>query len=246
MSQKKKIIEQLKKDFKKSGGGLGGLQYSGSPMKYNKMFENQADMILKAQQPKIQPKYPSIPSYAPSYKTDYTKYRPSIPSYTPSYTKKEPTEEEKLYSKGLNFQKEGKYKEALKEFQNALKIKPDYVSALRSMGICFKALKVYNKAIENFRKAIKFNPNDSQAWKYMGNVYEKMENYRKAIESYEKAVQINSGYKEAWKDMGELYQKLGGYRNAIYCYKKVKKIAPHDKDIRRILKKFKNLKKKQK
>ncbi|MFX1499546.1 MAG: tetratricopeptide repeat protein [Promethearchaeota archaeon] len=210
MSQKKKIIDQLKKDFKQAHGGLGGLEYSSSPMKYNKMFEKQADMILKSQQPQIKPTLPSTPSYKPIPKPNYTTYRQSIPSYTPSYTRRGPTEEEKLYSKGLKFLEESKYGVAIKQFQEAIKIKPYY----------------------------------SNAWKCMGNAYEKLENYRKAIESYEKAVEISSSYTEAWKDMGALFQKLGGYRNAVYCYKKVKKLVPHNKDVRRILKRLKNLKKK--
>jgi len=242
LSEKKRIIDQLKNDFKKAHGGLGGLEYSSSPMKYNKMFEKQADMILQSQQPKIQPTYPSTPSYTPSYKPSYTTYRPSTTGHIPY----EDWASKACNSEGQKLQEEGKYNEAIKKFQEALKIKPNYSSAYIGMGICFKESNVYNKAIENFRKAIELHPNHSKAWKCMGNVYEKMENYRKAIESYEKAVQINSGYREVWKDMGVLYQKLGGYQNAIYCYKQLKKLNPQDKDVRRTLKKLKNLKKTQK
>ncbi|MFX1502279.1 MAG: hypothetical protein ACFFDH_15060 [Promethearchaeota archaeon] len=55
MSDKKKIIEQLKKDYKKAQGGLGGLNYSASPMAHDKMFEKQADRFLQSQQPSIRP-----------------------------------------------------------------------------------------------------------------------------------------------------------------------------------------------
>ncbi len=59
MSDKKKIVEQLKKDFKKSQGGLGGLGYSALPMAHDKMFEKQADQIIKSRQPNFQPQYTS-------------------------------------------------------------------------------------------------------------------------------------------------------------------------------------------
>ncbi len=61
MSDKKKIIEQLKKDYKKSQGGLGGLAYSASPMASDKMFEKQADQILRSHQPNFQSQVPSRP-----------------------------------------------------------------------------------------------------------------------------------------------------------------------------------------
>ena len=40
----KELAEKLKKDFKKTDGGL---QYSFQPMKYDKMFKEQAKKILK-------------------------------------------------------------------------------------------------------------------------------------------------------------------------------------------------------
>lgn len=46
MSEKeiKQLAEKLKKEFKKTDGGL---QYSFQPMKYDKMFKEQAKKLLK-------------------------------------------------------------------------------------------------------------------------------------------------------------------------------------------------------
>ncbi len=61
MSDKKRIIEQLKKEYQKSHGGLGGLSYSASPMAHDKMFEKQADRFLQSQQPSFQSQFKPLP-----------------------------------------------------------------------------------------------------------------------------------------------------------------------------------------
>jgi tetratricopeptide (TPR) repeat protein len=51
-----------------------------------------------------------------------------------------------------------KYQEAIKAYEKAIEINPDYHTAYNAMGIAYIALRKYQEAIKAFKDAIKINP----------------------------------------------------------------------------------------
>jgi len=69
----------------------------------------------------------------------------------------------------------------LRVFERALKIDPNYDTALRNKGLSFIQLERYREAIGIFNRALDLNPEDSRASYYKGIAYAKMGNNQKAV-----------------------------------------------------------------
>jgi tetratricopeptide (TPR) repeat protein len=68
------------------------------------------------------------------------------------------------------YQKLEKYAEALKSYDKALELKPDFVDALNNKGYCYEDLaikqqnkKIYKDAIKLYDEVLKIDPNNKEA-----------------------------------------------------------------------------------
>ena len=62
---------------------------------------------------------------------------------------------EKFFETGFELQSEQKYEEALKEYQKATQIKPDYFEVWSNIGFVHTMLRDFDKASEAFKKALR-------------------------------------------------------------------------------------------
>nr|WP_232489024.1 tetratricopeptide repeat protein [Orientia tsutsugamushi] len=65
---------------------------------------------------------------------------------------------EKLFNVGISFFELNKYQEAMKNFDLAIKYKPNHVKAYYNKEVCLYELGQFQEVIENFDLAIKYNP----------------------------------------------------------------------------------------
>jgi tetratricopeptide (TPR) repeat protein len=103
-----------------------------------------------------------------------------------------------LYSKGRNHMSNEKFLDAIRCFELALRIDPNYVDAWVEKGYSHFHLGEYSVAISSYNRAIEIDVENASAWNLKGLAYYKMKNYERAIESCEKAVDINPNDGMAW------------------------------------------------
>jgi len=103
-----------------------------------------------------------------------------------------------LYKKGLNSMSSEKFQEAIRSFDLALRIDPDYVDAWIKRGYAHFHLNEYTVAIASYDRAIDIDINNAEAWNMKGLAYYKMKNFEKAIDCCEKAVDINPNDGMSW------------------------------------------------
>ena len=96
----------------------------------------------------------------------------------------------------LYFQ-QGEYEPAIEAYQQATKVKADYLPALIGLGNAHKSKEMYDDAIESYEKAIEVNRNSYEAWFGKGLVQESLQQYREAIKSYERAISIRPNWDAA-------------------------------------------------
>lgn len=69
-----------------------------------------------------------------------------------------------FHTKGFIFYKQGKYDEALRYYDKAITIKPDYADAWNSKGLSLFILGKHEEAIKCYDKAIEIDPYDPDKW----------------------------------------------------------------------------------
>jgi tetratricopeptide (TPR) repeat protein len=88
---------------------------------------------------------------------------------------------------GVKDSQSGRYDQALKAFDQALKLKPKDPALITFKGIVYYAKGNNAQALKEFETALKINPNFARAYYQRGMVYQSQEKYRQAIEDITKA-----------------------------------------------------------
>jgi tetratricopeptide (TPR) repeat protein len=84
-------------------------------------------------------------------------------------------------NKGLALDDLNKYDEAIKAFDKAIEINPQYSLAWYNKGRALYKLNKYDEAIKAYDKAIEINPQNSDAWSNKGAVLVYLESVAKKI-----------------------------------------------------------------
>ena len=120
----------------------------------------------------------------------------------------------------------GKYKEAITDYNKAIKFNPRYAEVYSNLGVANNALGNYKEAIKDYNKAIELNSQFSEAYYNRGNVNDALGNYKEAIKDYTKAIELNPQDAEAYYNRGNVNDALGEHEVAIEDYNKAIEIDP--------------------
>ncbi len=109
------------------------------------------------------------------------------------------------------------YGEAIKSFNNALKIEKTF-PALFCRGMCLFFLEDYNKSLETFMEAQEIGENEDM-WYYLGNLHLIYTgNFKTAIDCLGNAITMDDEFIEAWNDLGVAYSIMEDDENAHLCF----------------------------
>lgn len=89
---------------------------------------------------------------------------------------------------GVKAEKSGNFKEALKMYDKALSINPDYSKAWSNKGVIYAKLNEYDKAVAAFKKSLEINPNNATAYVNLGGVLIETGKFDDALNCYDKAL----------------------------------------------------------
>ncbi len=96
----------------------------------------------------------------------------------------------KPFNDGLAKSKKGDYKDALADFEKAIKFDKDY-RIYYQIGFAEMKLKNTDEAIKNFDNTIKANPKFDAAYNDLGNVYYSLGKYQDAIDNFQKVLDLS-------------------------------------------------------
>ena len=103
-----------------------------------------------------------------------------------------------LFKKGVNYMSNDKLSDAIRSFELALRLDPQYVEAWIKKGYAHFHLRDYSFAISSYDMALNIDPDNHEAWNLKGLAYYKMNNYTKAIECCTKALDANPNDGLVW------------------------------------------------
>lgn len=106
-----------------------------------------------------------------------------------------------LYNKGVNHMANEKLSEAIRCFELACRIDPQFVNAWIKKGYSHFHLGEYTVAVSAYDNALDIDINNFEAWNLKGLAYYRMNNLQKAIECCEKAIDINHNDGMSWYNL---------------------------------------------
>lgn len=141
------------------------------------------------------------------------------------------------YNAGLDLSKNGKYDEALKEYDQSLAVKKD-AKVYYAKGITYTKMQKNDEAINEFKTAISIDSTFDLPYYTLGAVYYSMKNYKDAIPYYTKAIEltkndalknnVKESMKIAYLQLGIASYKDKKYDAAIENFKKANEVVEYD------------------
>ncbi len=115
---------------------------------------------------------------------------------------------------GVCYKELKKYPEALNNFKNAIKIKPNYAEVYNNIGIVYKSIENFTEAIFNYKKAIQLKPDYAEAYNNLGIIYLDKEEYDEAKNLFEKAIQLKPDNPKALCNLSLVFIRLKDFKKA--------------------------------
>ncbi len=122
---------------------------------------------------------------------------------------------------GRDLLKEGKYKEAMIQFESAIEKNKDTAEAYRGMGIAYYEQNNYKNAKESFLQALELGAKETPIlYNLIGICMMKEEAYTEALSYYEKGIALLQKGESVNLEENEVFQEM--LYNQIVCYEKLK------------------------
>ncbi len=135
-----------------------------------------------------------------------------------------------FYLKGrgylLDYQKPENIDAAIQEFQQALKISPNYAPAYAGLGEAYwrgyegdRGKSWLDQASSNCRKALSADSRLAEAHTCLGNIYNDTGQYEKAVDEFNRALGLDKSVAQTFNGLGKAYTHLGNTAAAEQTYK---------------------------
>lgn len=106
-----------------------------------------------------------------------------------------------IYNKGINYMANEKLVDAIRCFELALRIDPNFVNAWIKKGYSHFHLNEFTVAVSCYDRALDLDVNNSEAWNLKGLSYYRLGNLQRAIECCEKGIDIDHNDGMSWYNL---------------------------------------------
>ncbi|UCD83828.1 MAG: tetratricopeptide repeat protein [Deltaproteobacteria bacterium] len=101
------------------------------------------------------------------------------------------------FYRGIAFQQKGELDKAVTEYQEVLKIDPEYFDAYINLGLAYFKLGDNDQAINEFSQALKLRPQSAVCHTNLGAIYARLENKEKAIYHFRESLRLDPHQNQA-------------------------------------------------
>lgn len=133
-------------------------------------------------------------------------------------------------NRGLDKYNRGDYDGALEDYEESLKINPNYALAFNNRGVVRKAQGDLQAAFDDYNIAIRLNPTDPDAIYNRGIIYNDWQDYERAIADYTEAIRLRPDYVKALINRGNSKHSAKMYESAIEDYLEAARHDPSHPD----------------
>jgi len=110
-----------------------------------------------------------------------------------------------FYNKAIDASEKEDWKEAIKNYEQALKKDPKFIYAWDNLGICYRRLGEYDKAIDAYKKSLTLDPKGKMPLQNIPIAYVHKKEYEKAINAYLDLDKVYPNDAEVYYGIGQVY-----------------------------------------
>jgi len=155
--------------------------------------------------------------------TSYWKDGLTLFSRTLAVTKKNATA---FNNRGCEYGRLGQNDLALKDFDEAIRLKRGYDLAYNNRGNIYQVLGKREEAAADFTMAIKLKSDDMSTYYNRGRLFAELENWDRALDDYAKAIELKPDFPDVYNDRGNAYVKMGKKELALADFTRTIELDP--------------------
>ena len=161
-------------------------------------------------------------------KADFVMQSQAAASTAAAETKKEPPANVTAAQEGVKLLDQGKYDEAIAEFQKVLQTDPNLASVHYNLGVAYERKNQAADAQAQYNEAIRLKPDFGEAYLSLGNSYLAEKKSDKAMEAFSKATELIPDNYDAFYNLGASCANLMKYPEAEAAFRKATQIKPNE------------------
>lgn len=120
----------------------------------------------------------------------------------------------------------GKVKDAIGQYEAAVRLKPDYAEAYNNLGVTLAQSGSAPEAIKNYQQALRIDPNYAEAHSNFANTLKQSSRVPEAIEQYEQALRIDPDMAGTHYNLAVTLEQAGRVQDAVGHYEHALRIDP--------------------
>ena len=125
----------------------------------------------------------------------------------------------------------GRSDAAIRAFETALSLKPDYADALNNLANALKASGQFVAAINAYTEALKHDPENAITINNMGSAFRESGHLQAALDTYVKAAQIKPDFTEVYINIAKITSLMGDLDTSLSAYMKALQLDPTDAEV---------------
>jgi tetratricopeptide (TPR) repeat protein len=127
---------------------------------------------------------------------------------------------------GAALSRQGRFEEAIEQYQRALKIKPEYSDAHYNLGYALAKTGKLDEGLSHFRAAVRIEPNRVKYLNNLGVALVLKGNYSEAIDHLQTALKLNPSDADVYNNLGLAFKKRGEPDAAMQHFSKALALDP--------------------
>lgn len=166
------------------------------------------------------------------------KYRLAL-IYSNKVLKEDTMNEIAMYTKASTYLNKQNYKEAIKQFEIAIKLAPSFEGYVH-LGDCYVELKKKEVALNYYCKAIEYKETAhgdiemmTEVYYNMGRIYFSKRKYEDSLKYYNTVIKLDANHDYAINNAGVCLERMGKLKEALKYYKEAHKLNSKDGFYRR-------------
>jgi tetratricopeptide (TPR) repeat protein len=160
--------------------------------------------------------------------TEFSKFFIDDISKSKGSQKKQAQKARKHMRRGYDHYKDQRFKEALTEYSNAVKLDPINPDAYFWRARTLIKMRQFDKALTDLQKSVKLNPRHSKALDNLGWIYMMRGEYDESISYLNKSIQLQPDNGWAHYTRGHIYLKIGDRQKGLIDAEKACKMGYQD------------------